>query len=105
LFLVLSWLLFFSSGKRIGLYCSDVQGAFDRVSTERLLKRLTCCRIHPQFLAVLKSWLQERKASVVVGGAKSEEFSMSNMVYQGTVLGPPLWNVFFCEAPLTLAAL
>ena len=105
LFLVLSWLLLFSSGKRIGLYCSDVQGAFDRVSTERLLKRLTCCRIHPQFLAVLKSWLQERKASVVVGGAKSEEFSMSNMVYQGTVLGPPLWNVFFCEAPLTLAAL
>ena len=32
---------------------------------------------------------------VIVQGHESEEFTISNRVFQGTVLGPPLWNVFF----------
>ena len=26
----------------------------------------------------------------------------SNMVYQGTVLGPPLWNVYYADAALAV---
>ena len=37
LFLVIKWLSFFATGHRIGVYCSDVSGAFDRVSAKRLL--------------------------------------------------------------------
>ena len=33
---------------------------------------------------------------VVVAGAKSIEMFLRNMVFQGTVWGPILWNVF-CE--------
>ena len=33
---VLSWLSSLESGYLVGLYCSDVYGAFDRVSEERL---------------------------------------------------------------------
>ena len=36
-----------------------------------------------------------RKATVAVEGVTSEEFEIANTVFQGTVLGPPLWNVFF----------
>ena len=32
---------------------------------------------------------------MVVNGARSEEFVLANTVFQGTVLGPPLWNSFF----------
>ena len=38
-------------------------------------------------------WLYERKAKVTVGG-KFSSMKIHNMVYQGTVLGPPLWNVY-----------
>ena len=37
-------------------------------------------------------------AQVVVGGAYSVQADLANMVYQGTVWGPPLWNVFFEDA-------
>ena len=39
-FLVLTWLLGFDSGKKYLLYCSDMAGAFDRVSAQRLAKKL-----------------------------------------------------------------
>ena len=44
------------------------------------------------------SWLGRRKVAVIVGGDKSDEFDLSDMVYQGTVLGPILWNLFFGDA-------
>ena len=34
----------------------------------------------------------------------SREFEISNQVYQGTVLGPPMWNNFFADvAPVASA--
>ena len=47
---------------------------------------------------VIASWLEPRAAEVVVHGSKSQEWILSNMVYQGTVWGPSLWNVFFEDA-------
>ena len=44
------------------------------------------------------SWLRDRHAKVVVGGLASEEFTLANMFFQGTVWGPTLWNIFFEDA-------
>ena len=33
----------------------------------------------------------------MVGGAKSAPFSLKDMIFQGTVLGPPLWNAFYAD--------
>ena len=49
-------------------------------------------------LAVLTSWLSARKANVAVGGKFSRDMVLRDMVYQGAVLGPPLWNLFFEDA-------
>ena len=49
------------------------------------------------FLNFLDSYLQPRKATVAVEGVTSEEFEIANTAFQGTVLGPPLWNVFFSD--------
>ena len=83
------------SGGLVGFFCSDVSGAFDRVSADKLIGKLAACGVNSRMRQVIRSWLRDRTARVVVGGAESEEFHMSNIVFQGTVWGPFLWNVHF----------
>jgi hypothetical protein len=96
--LTMRWVEALEKGMKVLIYCSDVSGAFDRVSRERLLNKLTAKGIHPKLVKLIGSWLEPRRASVVVSGAKSEEFLIKDMVFQGTVLGPQLWNLFFEDA-------
>ena len=96
---VCSWLLSFSKGRRVGLYCSDVSGAFDRVSTPHLMDVLRRCEAIPRaMLPLFRSWLGFRTSTVVVDGVHSIKRGLSNSVYQGTVWGPILWNLFFESA-------
>ena len=97
-FLMLSWILAFQSKQRIALYMSDVAAAFDRVFMDRLVAKLKARSVPKALLDVFISWLQARRAVVVVGGSKSHEFTLQNMVFQGTVWGPLLWNVFYEDA-------
>jgi hypothetical protein len=85
--LTLTWIEALARAKRIAVYCSDVSGALDRVKLERLVAKLRAKKIHPDLVAVLCSWLRQRLAQVVVGGAKSIEMVLRDMVFQGTVLG------------------
>jgi len=94
----MAWTLAISQKKRVGLYCSDVSGAFDRVSSRILVPKLFAAGLHPRILKVLDSWLDERSFVVVVDGVTSKSCSLRNSVYQGTVWGPPLWNIFFKDA-------
>ena len=43
---VATWLSMLNAGKKIGVYCSDVSGAFDRASAERLLDKLASLGLH-----------------------------------------------------------
>ncbi len=97
------WLLLLEQGYAVGVYCSDVGGAFDRVSCERLGLKLDNLGLHPDALGFLKSWLEDRLSQVVLGGATSPAEALIDSVYQGTVLGPPLWNTFFADAREALA--
>ena len=49
-------------------------------------------------VALTESWLQQRTAHVVVEGHFSDKMVLKNMVFQGTVLGPSLWNLFYEDA-------
>jgi hypothetical protein len=91
-----------AAGKRVAVYCSDVSGAFDRVDAERLVDKLEAKKLHPKLIAVITSWLRQRTSNVLVGGAHSVEMPLKNMVFQGTVLGPTLWNLFFEDARLAI---
>ena len=97
-FLVLTWIAAADRGMKIGIYCSDVSGAFDRVCSSRLLAKLRARGVHQKLIDIIASWLQTRSAAVIVGGQRSTSFDIKNMVYQGTVLGPTLWNMFFADA-------
>ena len=72
------------------------------LSVERLAAKLQAKGVHPRIAAVLVSWLRQRSSFVVVEGARSVEMLLSDMVYQGTVLGPILWNLFFEDARLAI---
>ena len=84
------------------MYCSDVASAFDRVSSFKLLQKLRRSVIHPMIVQVIADWLVGRRGEVIVQGSSSDSFPLSNMTYQGTVWGPPLWNLFFSDAPLAV---
>ena len=93
--LVLTWLVQFGRKKKIAVYCSDVSGAFDKVNSRRLVRKLRAKGVPEEILAVLQSWLAARTARVSVGGKFSRDTGISDMVYQGTVLGRLLWNIFY----------
>ena len=95
--LVMSWILFICTGYKVGGYLGDISGAFDRVCTEILLGKLYEHGVGEQYLRFLISYLAPRTGQVIVQGARSEEFDITNSVWQGSVLGPTLWNAFFSD--------
>ena len=100
--LVLTWISMFGKQRKIAVYCSDVSGAFDKVNSRRLLRKLRARGVPDAILMVIQSWLYERRARVAVGGKFSKEMKIQNMVYQGTVLGPPLWNIYYADAAMAV---
>ena len=92
-----AWCFAFHSKTKIGVFCSDIKGAFDRVKTEVLIQKCWRYGVPARAIAFLEAYLAERSAKVVVGGSFSEAFPLKNQVFQGTVLGPKLWNTFFAD--------
>ena len=76
---------------------SDIAGAFDRVDTTKLVAKLKALGVCDAFVELIASYLAPRSAKVIVNGADSAEFVLENMIFQGTVLGPNLWNIFFAD--------
>ena len=92
---MLSWVLGVCQGKKIGAWLGDISGAFDRVSKEYLFAKLQEYVVDAILVNLLDSYLGPRTAQVVVQGERSFDMEIANSVFQGTVLGPPLWNAFF----------
>ena len=92
----------FGRNSKIGVYCSDVSGAFDKVNSRRLLMKLHANGVPMDIQTVLNSWLPARKARVAVGVHFSWDIVIRDMVHQDTVLGLPVWNVFYEDATLTV---
>jgi hypothetical protein len=92
--LMMSWILAVCRDFKVGAYLSDISGAFDRVFKLYILAKLYAAGVGPRYLNFLESYLAPRKGRVVVQGTFSDEISLENSVFQGTVFGPPLWNAF-----------
>ena len=89
---------------KFAVYCSDVSGAFDKVSRRRLTLKLKAKGLDDAIVRVLISWLRDRVARIVVSGKHSKDQVLSNMVFQGTVLGPGLWNIMYEDARHAIAS-
>ena len=93
-FLMCFWLLSACRGFCVGTYLGDIAGAFDRVSTVLLLLRLYSIGSGRTYLIFFKAFLVPRVGRVCVQGTLSDPFVLKDQVFQGTVLGPPLWKLF-----------
>ena len=103
--LVNQWILALHQGRKVGLFLSDISGAFDRVAYERLVIKIRRAGLGNKMCNFLAAYLKPRTAKVIVEGEASDAFTIANQVFQGTVLGPPLWNLFFADVQLEVAAL
>ena len=93
-YLLMIWIIGFDALRKFGPRCSHVPGAVDKVSRQKLIRKLSAKGLHDTVLDLLQSWPRPCAAHVVVDGATSDAMTLEDMVFQGTVWGPPLWNVF-----------
>ena len=98
------WIKAFNERSRVGLYLSDVSGAFDHVSTSKLLQKLENRGVTGVVLQLFKSYLVGRRLVVIVSGNRSKPLAISNSVYQGVVLGPLFWNLFFQDISIPIVS-
>ena len=56
----LSWIAGLNDGKKIGVYCSDVSGAFDWVDSEIMMTKLASFGLNAKLVSVISSWLRNR---------------------------------------------
>ena len=65
--------------------------------------KLASIGVPDNFLDFLNEYLNPRIGYAMVEGAFSDAFELANQVFQGTVLGPPLWNTFFGDVAIEAA--
>ena len=82
------------SGDSADVFYLDFAKAFDKVPKLRLLAKLEAKGIQGQILKWIEAWLTDRTQTVRVGTAESTCSVVESSIPQGSVLGPPLFNIF-----------
>ena len=83
---------------------NNISGACDRVSNEYLMAKLYRTGIRDTYLNFLNSYLEPHVGRVAIEGSFSDLFEFCDTVFQGTVLGSPLWNTFFADIRIAVSS-
>lgn len=92
--LIDNWIKEIDSGKLIGAVFLDLRKAFDLVDHEILIHKLKLYHFSDRSINLFKSYLTNRKQSVIINNIYSEKLSMQSGVPQGSILGPLLFLIY-----------
>ena len=87
----------------VGLVCLDVEKAFDAVWRLGLNDKLFKIRIQTKIIKWVNSFLSQRNVYVKIKNTRSEKFSPTAGVPQGSVVAPILFLIYVSNTPETPA--
>ncbi len=85
---------------KVAVVSLDVRKAFDQVPKNSLLKHLQP-KLPPALIALLNSYLSDRKQTVSISGEDSEPMYVKSGVVQGSMVGPNLF-IYYISSVLNI---
>ena len=89
--------------EKVGLVCLDVEKAFDAVGKLGLIDKLNKIRIQKKIIKWVNFFLSQRNVYVKIKNTRSEKFSPTFGVPQGSVVAPILFLICVSNIPETPA--